>query len=316
MSSTTLTVCPLQHLVPVLFSGADASTFLQGQLSSDLRKLNAEQAQLASLNSAQGRVQAVLTLVQCNAGILVLLPSSLVERIVKRLRLYVLRAKVEFLTPEPSAWIAAPLSPLQAALLVQQLPVQPGACVATDSGGTLLRWWSHEERYLLLAPRSAYALQDDNLIDLAWRRADIAAGLPQLHPETYESFVAQMLNLDLLGGISFDKGCYTGQEIIARTHYRGSVKRRLFRFASTATPAPLPGSRVMNGSAQVGEVVDAITTNAGCELLAVVAIDVVAIDAVANDATSAQTATTLTVADAIQPLHALPLPYSVPYVSA
>ena len=69
-----------------------------------------------------------------------------------------------------------------------------------------------------------------------------AAGLPQIYGETYESFVAQMLNLDLLGAVSFTKGCYTGQEIIARTHYRGAVKRRMFRFAA-ACPPPPPGAR-------------------------------------------------------------------------
>jgi len=104
-----------------------------------------------------------------------------------------------------------------------------------------------------------------------WQLAGIRAGLPQVYPETYESFVAQMLNLDLLGGIAFEKGCYTGQEIIARTHFRGAIKRRMFRFRSEGPP-PAPGTRVLAGEQHAGDVVDAAATSEGCELLAVVSL--------------------------------------------
>jgi folate-binding protein YgfZ len=104
-----------------------------------------------------------------------------------------------------------------------------------------------------------------------WRLAGIRAGLPQVYPETYETFVAQMLNLDLLGGVAFEKGCYTGQEIIARTHFRGAIKRRMFRFECASAPPP-PGTRVLVGEQHAGEVVDAAATDAGCELLAVVSL--------------------------------------------
>jgi tRNA-modifying protein YgfZ len=102
-----------------------------------------------------------------------------------------------------------------------------------------------------------------------WRLAGIRAGLPQVYPETYETFVAQMLNLDVLGGVSFEKGCYTGQEIIARTHFRGAIKRRMFRFAC-ASPPPAPATRVLLGDQHAGDVVDAAATSEGCELLAVI----------------------------------------------
>jgi folate-binding protein YgfZ len=104
-----------------------------------------------------------------------------------------------------------------------------------------------------------------------WHLADVANGLPQVYPSTHEAFVAQMLNVDLLGGINFEKGCYTGQEIIARTHYRGAVKRRMFRFRSDG-PAPEPGTRIVIGDQHAGDVVDAAATAQGCELLAVVSL--------------------------------------------
>src|SRR4030095_2542387 len=104
-----------------------------------------------------------------------------------------------------------------------------------------------------------------------WRLAGIRAGLPQVYPETYETFVAQMLNLDVLGGVNFEKGCYTGEEIIARTPSRGTIKRRMFPF-ECACPPPIPGTRVLTGEQHAGDVVDAAATEAGCELLAVITL--------------------------------------------
>ena len=197
----------------LLVSGADARSFLQGQLSADIDTLTATRPLLSSCNSAQGRVQAVVWLVERSEGIALLLPASLTESIATRLRKYVLRSKVR----------------------IDALP----AAIELPEG--------HPYR------------------EPDWRLAGIRAGLPQVYPETHEAFVAQMLNLDLLGGVSFDKGCYTGQEIIARTHFRGAIKRRMFRF-ECAGPPPAPGTRVLVGEQHAGDVVDA----AGSELLAVI----------------------------------------------
>lgn len=200
----------------LLVSGADTRTFLQGQLSADIDALTPAHAMLASCNSAQGRVQAVLWLAERPDGIALTLPASLTDRIAARLQKYVLRSKVK-IAESPATELVEP---------------------------------------------AAYRESD-------WRLAGIRAGLPQVYPETYETFVAQMLNLDLLGGIGFEKGCYTGQEIIARTHFRGAIKRRMFRF-QCACPPPAPGTRVLAGEQHAGDVVDAAATDAGCELLAVI----------------------------------------------
>jgi folate-binding protein YgfZ len=130
-----------------------------------------------------------------------------------------------------------------------------------------------------------------------WRLAGIRAGLPQVYPQTHEAFVAQMLNLDLLGGVSFDKGCYTGQEIIARTHFRGAIKRRMLRF-ECASPPPAPATRILAGDQHAGDVVDSAATSAGCELLAVISL--AQQDAVLELETNRGVA-----------LRRLPLPYSV-----
>jgi folate-binding protein YgfZ len=207
----------ITSLGTLLVSGADSRAFLQGQLSADVDTLTPAHAMLASCNSAQGRVQAVLWLVERNDGIALVMPASMTERIATRLRKYVLRSKVK----------------------IEALPETIG-----------------------LPEPGAYRERD-------WRLAGIRAGLPQVYPETHETFVAQMLNLDLLGGVNFEKGCYTGQEIIARTHFRGAIKRRMLRF-ECAGPAPVPGTRVLVGEQHAGDVVDAAATSAGCELLAVI----------------------------------------------
>lgn len=100
-----------------------------------------------------------------------------------------------------------------------------------------------------------------------WRLAQLRAGVPEIFGPQTEQFTPHMLNLDLLGAVSLDKGCYTGQEIIARTHYRGATKRRLHRFESDAPVSP--GDKISEGDRNVGEVVNAI----GCDLLAVIPVD-------------------------------------------
>lgn len=209
----------MTSLSALLVSGADTRSFLQGQLSADIDALTSAQPMLAACNSAQGRVQAVLWLVERNDGIALILPASMAERTALRLRKYVLRSKVK----------------IEASSAAVDLP-------------------------------EAHPYREPD-----WRLAGIRAGLPQVYPETHEAFVAQMLNLDLLGGVNFEKGCYTGQEIIARTHFRGAIKRRMFRFECAAAPPP-PGTRILVGEQHAGDVVDATPTSAGCELLAVISL--------------------------------------------
>ncbi len=267
---------PVLHILSALtFSGTDARSYLQGQLSHDLRKLTPDKAQLTSCNSAQGRVQAVLTLIERDGQIIALLPPTLRSRLLPRLKNYILRAKVQLLD-DPALWTLSAMSRQCASEAFATLPEQPGDVVHAPAG-SLLRWWSHDERYLLLTPGAASEPvnhNDDSGVDacLIWRRADIAAGLPQVYPETHESFVAQMLNLDALHGISFNKGCYTGQEIIARTHYRGTIKRRMLRYRADCS-APDPGTRIVSDGNPAGEVVDSVDTENGCELLAVMSLE-------------------------------------------
>lgn len=268
--------CPtvsLDELVYARVSGADAVSFLQGQLSSDLRQLRSGRAQISSYNSPKGRMLAVLHLIADGEAVLIELHRSIAEAVLKRLRMFVLRAKV---TIEPTEVRALGFAGAgaQSALRALGLPVPaaPLDC-AQDGDLRVLRRLGGAPRYSVLgtparidalaarcpgAPRPSPATPSA-LPFAAWRRADIEAGVPVVYAETSDHFVPQMANLDLLGGISFDKGCYTGQEIVARLHYLGQLKRRLFVCRVDGT-APAPGSAIVDGEAAVpaGEIVDAV----------------------------------------------------------
>ena len=251
------------HTLPqygsILVSGSEAVTYLQGQLSFDMMKLTPGRVELASCNSAQGRVQALLWMLAREDGIVLLLSSALVDSTVARLRKYTLRSKVK-IEPARDRFIVCGAA--------SEIDMDERAHI--QQGDVSIVRWPGNARSLVLAPGSTTTVMDEPFAR-QWHLEDIRAGLPQLWPETHEAFVAQMLNVDLLGGISFEKGCYTGQEIIARTHFRGTVKRRMLRFRS-AGPAPRPGTRLLNDGSHAGDVVDAEQTSDGCELLAVVSL--------------------------------------------
>ncbi len=248
----------LPQYAAILVSGPDAASYLQGQLSLDLDTLTPARMELASVNSAQGRVQAVVWLLSRPEGIVLIVSSQLVEATIARLRKYTLRAKVR-------------IEPLAGTLEIRgsddAFDAEPQTHHYQD-GISRVRWPGSATRTLWLLPASQVQASDAEGA-VRWHLADIRAGLPQVYSATHEAFVAQMLNLDLLGGVSFEKGCYTGQEIIARTHFRGTVKRRMLRFKG-GTDVPVPGARVTSAGAHAGDVVDAIQTPEGCELLAVV----------------------------------------------
>jgi folate-binding protein YgfZ len=256
--SMTYPATRLEHLAAISVTGADARSFLQGQLSFDMDRLTPDYIELASISSAQGRVQAVAWLVQRNDAILMLVAADRVEPLLARLRKFVLRAKVKI---EPATSLALGI------LSDESAPTPPRAHKEHD-GVSLIHWPVPALRGLIIAP-ATHSMPEDPVRSALWHLESIRGGLPQVVAATHETFVAQMLNLDLLQGISFDKGCYTGQEIIARMHFRGQVKRRMLRFAVAGAP-PAAGTRLVSNGDHAGDVVDSATTQNGSELLAVI----------------------------------------------
>jgi len=220
------TAATLEDLGAVRVQGPDAGKFLQGQLSNDVMKLSAENpTMLAGFHNPHGRVIALLRLVWLGReDILAILPRELASGVAARLTKFVLRAKVK-IVDDSAVWRV---------LGVTGAPPQEGLTVCVESNAS--RWWvitaANESK-----PLPQYAAADR----ASWRALDVAGGIAQVYAATSEVFVAQMLNLDALGAIAFDKGCYTGQEIIARAHYRGKVKRRMQRFRSHEAGSLRPG---------------------------------------------------------------------------
>jgi tRNA-modifying protein YgfZ len=285
----------LEALGALRLRGADVRKFLQGQLSQDLEQLSGQQALYAGYHNPQGRVIALLQLLQLGEDdLLAVLPRELVGELTARLRKFVLRAKVH-LQDESSEWIIT--GGLAADVADASLPQAPGQVARVDET-YCLRLAGAQPRFLLLSPATAAAPAGAGVLSLdEWELAAIAAGEPQVYAATCEEFVAQMLNLDLLGGIAFDKGCYTGQEVIARAHYRGRVKRRMQRFSSRTALAPAATGTLSDGRAfQV--VRSAAHGDGRCEFLAVTTFG-------AEAPAAASPAATVAAAP-------LPLPYALP----
>jgi len=289
--------------------GPDALSFLQGQLSNDLTRLAAARSLLAGYHNPQGRVIALLRVLQlAPEDLLAVLPRELVPTVIARLSKFILRAKVK-LVDESQSWritglVAAGAAPAVAAGNVAALPAAVDS-VAHGVDTLAVQVARQPSRWLLLGPAVQSPLPDAGAAapPEIWRRAVIAAGEPQVYAATSEEFVAQMLNLDVLGAIAFDKGCYTGQEVIARAHYRGRVKRRLQRFVTPAPRALKPGDAGTLADGRAFEVVDAVLLADGrCEFLAVAPLD------------AGESAAAVPTAASVERLAAesLPLPYPLP----
>lgn len=262
---------PLLDDIAVLeIGGEDRVAFLQGQLTCDVTALPAGTAGLAGWCDARGRLQTTALLIDTGPGFLMLLPAAHADAIARRLRLYVLRSRVSVApleaavaggpattAPEPGGETPAPPTPAAPAVL---------AGIGRDPDRRILV--GDAPAVFAAARAGGIGLMDPG----AWRLDDIRAGIPVVVPETAGEFVPQMINLDLLDAVSFSKGCYIGQEIIARTHYRGRIKRRMFRFAAEGPPPPA-GEPVRGTRGEVGKVVNAAAAGGGAELLAVVYLD-------------------------------------------
>lgn len=270
---------PLAQLGLIRATGADAESFLQNQLSNDVRQLGPARAQLSSYNSPKGRVLDLFALRRDGEAILLETRRDTLPASLKRLRMFVLRSKV-VLEDASDATVALGLAGADAAALLEQaglpVPAQDWDHAATGEVTVMRRPGAQPRFSLHGAPASLEALwpqlsaQARPVGSAAWRLLDVLAGLPAIRPETADHFVAQMLNLDQLGAISFTKGCYPGQEIVARMHYLGNLKRRMFLCRGEA--AAMPGMEVFaeGSDSPVGEVVDAaLHPEGGTALLAV-----------------------------------------------
>lgn len=255
---------PLSGLGLIRASGPEARSFLQNQLTNDAKLLMPTQGQLSGYCSPKGRLLAVFTVLQLGEDDFALaLPSALVAATLKRLKMFVLRSKL-MLSDASAELPAIGVMGVQAA---EALRARGFTVPHSDYGVT-----QHDDVWLLRRPgplpRFELRAVSERLAALQralnlpsadtedWSLAEVLAGIPQVTAETTDHFVPQTINLDSAGGVSFTKGCYPGQEIVARVHYLGRVKQRLRLAQASAVLAP--GTALLNAEGHsVGEVMAA-----------------------------------------------------------
>lgn len=267
----------LKRLGLLSCTGDEAREFLHAQLTSDISGLAANHARRAGWCSAKGRLLATFLVVPHAQGFLLQLSRDLAPAIAKRLSMFILRAKAK-LTDASEAWVQVGLWGPGAAERLEALGLAAPAAeleIAQSADAVVVR--VAQQRFVLALPaaqreRVLGTLSDAD--DEAWALEEIRGGRPLVVKATQDLFVPQMVNLERLGAVDFKKGCYPGQEIVARTQYRGVLKRRMVRarVAAAATPGNDLYATDLPGQAS-GTVVNAAPApEGGSELLAVVQI--------------------------------------------
>ena len=256
-------------------SGDDARAFLHGQLTNDIEHLAPDQARMAGWCSAKGRLLATFLIVPHEGAYLLQVARDLAATVAKRLSMFILRSKVK-LADASDAWVQFGLwgEGAERVLSGFEIPLPAQVMHATRREG-LIAVCVAAQRYLLLAPAAERARLAAPLAAgdaQAWTLEEIHAGRPLVTQATQDQFVPQMVNFELVGAVDFQKGCYPGQEIVARAQYRGQVKRRMVRARGAVALSPGQDlySDDLPGQASGTVVSAAPAPDGGIELLAVV----------------------------------------------
>ncbi len=280
-AATCTVLCDLSQFGILRVSGEDAQGFLQNLFSSDVREVSPQRAQFGSFNTAKGRMLATFLIWQVGADYFLQLPKSLCEAMRKKLSMYILRSKVK-ITDASDEMVSIGVAGVEALALIEECFASiPGDvfAVGQSSNGSVIRF--EADRFQVNttpehAPSLWKCLNDGArpAASACWDWRNIRAGIPVVLPATQEQFVPQMANLDLVGGVNFKKGCYPGQEIVARMHYLGKLKRRMYlaHIAGNAQAGDELFSAEMEGQASGMVVNAAAAPNGGSDLLAVVQI--------------------------------------------
>ena len=229
--------CRLNDWGVIRAQGADAASFLHGQLTQDMQSLQPGQARLAGLCSAKGRLLATFVVWRQDADTLLLACSAdLLATTLKRLSLFVLRAKCK-LSDASADWPLHGLAGAEAAAwLSDAAGAQAWACTPVGDGHAIrLPDGAGQPRWLLTQPADAATPPLPALTSADWDWLEVQSGVARISAATLEHFVPQMVNLELVGGVSFQKGCFPGQEVVARSQYRGTLKRRAMLFDCVTT---------------------------------------------------------------------------------
>jgi len=262
-------ITPITEMAYIHATGDDAKTFLQGQLTNDIGLITPQLSQLSGYCNPKGRLLALFRITQHSDGYRLHLPSSLLERTLKRLKMFVLMAKVTLEASSPESihiGIAGSGVIEQLKQQFNNLPDDENG-VSEENGITIIRHPGNQPRFELIGDQNSiqalWSVLSPSLTTIgssAWQLLEINAAQPQVVAETVEMFIPQMLNLHVINGVNFKKGCYPGQEVVARLHYRGKLKRHMHIAQFQADTCPMPGAPLYpangdSGVQSVGNVV-------------------------------------------------------------
>lgn len=269
-------ICDASELGLILITGDDATEFLQNQLSNDIAEIDENHFQLSSYSTPKGRMLGIFRVLHIDNGYILVAPQSIITGLLQRLQMYVVQSKVSLADASAHFSRFAIQTNLSKVISLDSLPANEGEVVQSDSLIALnLGDLDGQTRYLLLslAVDEAKTIWNEFADHLqtssfdAWRLSEIKAGMPVIYPQTSEEFVAQMSNLNLLGGVNFKKGCYPGQEIVARMQYLGKLKRQMFLARIETDTCPTPGDDLVATNTEAadgsGKVVDAVMDQQG-----------------------------------------------------
>lgn len=248
--------------------GDDRVQFLQGQLTQDINLISQNKALYAGFCNPKGRVLAFMLCYLNHESIHIQIDSSVQEFILQKLRMYILRSKVSLnLVNETFTCIGFVGSKALLAKKIQ--PPKNYLDIIQSDGIMIMRLGIDDDRYQLMGETSK--INDFMKLNFSeyssmsfddWNNLNILDGIPEIYPTTQEAFIPQSLNMDLIEGINFKKGCYTGQEIVARTHYLGRVKRRMYRVFIKSQVDLNPGDQILNKNGEeIGQLVRSAKQN-------------------------------------------------------
>ena len=291
--SDKLYLTDLSYLGLIQVTGDDKNTFLQGQLTNDINLVNDSTSQLSGLCTPKGRLRALFSIFNHQQQLHLQLPQTLIEANLKRLKMFVMMSKVE-LTNVSNETIRIGIYGTSAEKALKEygfdIPIEYNNStqfkemtlirLADTPASTATRFEciaSIEEMKKLWQALSPEA----QLLDSShWRLLDIQSGIPNVFSQTNESFIPQMLNLQALHAINFKKGCYTGQEVVARMQYLGKLKRQMYIAHCDTTESAEPGQLLFSASSKSGQgaghIVDAQPNfDGGIDITAVITIEAI-----------------------------------------
>lgn len=283
---SNLVFSDLSHYALIEASGDDVIDFLQGQLTNDIKLVTGTMGQLSAYCNPKGRILANFRIFKRQNHYFLRLRSDIIEATLKRLRMFIMRSKVELVNSSDELsrmGIAGLNATKRLSFLFEKLPENTDESYTENEitiiklPGTLPRYEVHGtfEKVKGLWEQ----LQHDAVAigENSWNLLTIRAGIPEIVSETVESFVPQMVNLQAINSLSFNKGCYPGQEVVARMHYLGKLKRRLFLGTIKSDTLPIPGQSIISNDEseqKAGQIVTASWSNdKKVEFLAVLQIE-------------------------------------------